>query len=307
MAKSSIFGKIDQIMEGGERAHFILQGIPALVGILMGKEPSENAPQAIKAMSGAFGKGDEILMQHLLQDLRQSYIDEASTHAAGVRAGNEAVEIMTDFIEWHFRDAQFRTPTGRIITWWYLNSWRVFITKMTAQPTKIGTKKTVSKGKADAKPDDTDVMPWVLYGPNGEILSRGPKPRITSGYEAETTSETDLFSSKNDQGVQFLRHIVAMIKSYNTREEGYEAALRFFKAWGIPVMPKNDMVGWFIEWSANYLKETAPVVFAEMQHQYRRAADATHTTLVNETARLRTKREERGNFSKFVRWFLPFT
>lgn len=293
----------DKLMEGGERIFFIKEAfnwVTDLLGAVRGKPPRENAPAAVKALSGAFGKGDEILMQHMLRDFRHSYIDESDDKDAGVRAGEEAVKILTDFITWHYHGQQFQTSTGKVITWWYLNSWRVFITKMTTTPEKIGTKKVVSKTRTDPEPPDPDVLPWVLYGPRGEVLRRGPKPNLTTkGHETEVSTESDVYSG-NDQGVEFLRYLVKMIKSYDNRVKGFKAVLTFFKAWGIPVMPEKNMILWFVEWTVNYLKTNLPAL-------YQNTVEGARLAVKKNADRIREKRAKQGIVPKLLRKILPFT
>ena len=194
---------------------------------ISGKPAPDNAPVAVKAMSGVFGKGDEISTQHMLQGLRQSYMDESTDKTAAAKNADHAVKILSALIESHFRDEKFKTPTGRVLMWWYLNQWRVLITKMSTDPVKIG-KKTVtgtSSLKEASFPED-DVEPWVIFGPTGLVVSKGPKPSARGGdHTADTVIETDVYSSRDDQGINFLRFIVRTIDEASSPEEGYAEVL----------------------------------------------------------------------------------
>lgn len=234
---------------------------------ISGKPAPDDAPVAVKAMSGVLGKGDEISMQHMLQALRQSYIDETADKVAAQERADKGIKTLTIFIDKNYRDEKFKTPTGRVLMWWYLNQWRVLITKMSTDPVKIGTK--TIKGKSSltetAMPPENDVEPWVLFGPTGLIVSKGPKSQMRGGdHSADTVIETDIYSSRDDQGVNFLRFIIHTIESADTPEEGHEEVLHYFKTWGIPVMPNEDPILWFQNVVWTLVSEKAPAKIKQL-------------------------------------------
>lgn len=265
--------------------HTVFDTVSKIVSAAGGKEPGSDAPAVVKATYGILGKGDEIAMQHLLHDLRQAYIDDAEDKSVGEREGDEAVKTLTDFIEWHFRDDKFKTPSGRVLMWWYMNSWRVMITKMTTGAVKVGTQKVESSSKA--ADDDTNfeemLAPWVIYDASENIVSQGPKPRMRASHKADTITETDVFSAKRDQGVRFLQFVVKTINDHSPREEGYEVVLRYFKIWGIPVMPHQNPVEWWKDQVTEWLTEDIPGLLEKykVRHRLETAAQTVLTITQN--------------------------
>lgn len=234
--------------------HSIILTMTDIFQAFKGNKPSDNAPVFAKAAYGVSGKGDERDMQHLLQVLRESYIDPTSdeeTRAKQLAEGEEAVVILTDFIEWHFRDTSFRTPVGRMVSWWYLNSWRVLVTKMSSLSVKRGEKTT------------------TINGAEGSEKGR-----------AKTVTVEAIMTEAGKQSIQFLKDVVAMIKSKPTREEGYEEALRYFKAWGIPVMPTPDVVQMFEDWL-----KSIPGVLEELKKLGYDFLNSQHQSYVERRAR----------------------
>lgn len=223
---SGIWKNGDKIMEIGERFHFL----GAVFSAFRGKEPKQDAHPMVHAAYGWSGKGDEIAMQRiLLEQLKYSYIDDDKDGESPsdkrkrverqLKEGEEAIDILTHFIRWAYRGQYTDTAVGRVISWWYLNQLRVLVVKLNTESVKIADISTVVGDK-----------------------------------DTKTTRTSAEFSEQGDEAVGFLKHIVFLIKRRGKRVEGYEDALRYFEAWGIPVMPSPEAVEALETWLKNLSK-----------------------------------------------------
>ncbi len=163
------------------------------LGVLRGHEPS-STNATVRGMSGIFGYGDERAFEVLLETLEKD--------TPGSR------EVLAGFFHWHFTT---NTKEERLLSWWYGNAFRSFVTKMGV----VGTEEVIveTKGK---KPDET----------------------------VKTVTKKELKGTENNNALNFLNMMVKTIRDERdapkgTLTKGYKKLIGRFEAFGVPHIPSG--------------------------------------------------------------------
>lgn len=181
-----------------------------------GNSPKDGTNVSQGRLGVLFGKGDERTMQIILHN------DNITEHERSV---------LTDFFRWHFDLRQADSAWDKFLVWWYMGSFRVFLT---------GIKSPVGK----------EVITTEVDTPDGDKVKKKVSDTITVEDENK---------DPHRDAVRFLKYIVKLIedgdaesRTKNTRLKtdrshrirGYRKVLEYFEAYGVPMVPPDDIVGW---------------------------------------------------------------
>ena len=211
---------------GGE----LLWGMEILKGILGRKgEAAENAPPEVKRAVGMFSQGDEIKITNVLLELKPL-----------------ERKCIIHFLEYLF--GPFDRPQSWLmflVTFAQSNKWRTFVTDLDSPAQKIGNKKVVSSVKLhDFSNKDKSETEEIISEDGKKSTKTGPKPNTET-----TTTTKDSYSGGSKNTIKFLRLLIKIIrdeemKDGKTVEDGYDAAIAYMRALGIPTMPNKETLEW---------------------------------------------------------------
>lgn len=180
-----------------------------LLGAIRGHEPSKDAPAIVRGFSGVFGKADERALEVLINELEDMWRKKPKRSR-----GPNPREVLAGFFAWHFRHD---TAEDKILTWWYGNELRSFITKMGS-----------SEGRVEATEEKV-------------VTSKDP----ATGATARTVIKKEHRSSGSNNALRFLETMVDIICSEPERTvepkrlQGYEKLLGYLEAFHYPHVPQR--------------------------------------------------------------------
>ncbi len=184
--------------------------LTSLFGAFKGIPPVGEVPTIVKGISGIFGYKDERALEVLINKLEHD-----TTEIEGVvNYFKDSREVLTGFFLWHFKAT---TIDEQVLTWWYGNAFRTFLTNMDDAGHMKGNSTTTIEDPVDEK------------------TKKKTKTVITEEIIAHSHHALD-----------FLKMMVKTNKSTGdknsvekNRIKGYKKLLKQFKALGVPHIPGN--------------------------------------------------------------------
>lgn len=219
MKASNIFGGLFNSLGKAANLGSHIHTLTDMISTVIGKEPGDKAPPSVKGLYGIFGKADERAFQVLL--------DKLEKEKPGAR------EIISGFLRWAF---PHDTTTNKLLSFYYGNLFRVFVTKMGSNDGReVGKKVTTSD--------------YTTRKTNAQV---------------KTVTDTKVFARGADNALEFLKVMVATIASGKKFKElkrrdltrGYKKLYASFQSEGVPCIPKDAEKN--IQEVINHVKGSAP-------------------------------------------------
>lgn len=195
-----------ELLSRASHLHTIVDTLTGIFQALKGSTPKEDAHPIVKAASGIFGKGDEVAVLRTILE----HDDKGDFHFTP-----EEIKTLSGFMRYVFSTEKYRSEgVGRVLAWWYANSFRVLVLKLQQQPQKIADR---------------------------TVTTKSPTPGEGKGQKTDVRKSSE-YSDVGDEPRRFFKQVIKIIDDNGGGEDGYEAAIEFFKAWGVPVMPDSAKI-----------------------------------------------------------------